>query len=187
MLSDYSETALKTLEEVLRRVYSGATQIVQPAAGGFIVGLVDPKFATAMPGQHEFLEMMKVLGPVNAATPNARDRIVIFTLRFYADGMDVYNRQAALRTRPNTWDGGVSTHYASAQDAYLLAHEIDTEAMLTDPQALAACRVIPDTSIVSLATSPSAYRYVQFDLEGHSLAVDRVEDLGDGIWKVHVT
>lgn len=186
-MAEYSERALGTLQGLLQQTYAGARQTVLPAAGGFIVGLVDPRFGAVMPGQDEFLGFMKALGPVNASIPNAEDRIVIFSLRFYAADRDAYNTRAALRVRATSWDAsGASTHYASAQDAYLLAHEVDAEAMLTDPQSHRVCRVIRDDSIQSLAVSPSALPYAQFDLEGEDFGVERVEDAGEGVWKVYV-
>lgn len=186
MPRDRSDQARTTLETVLRRVYGIATPIIKPAAGGFVVGLVDRSFATSTPGQGEFNRLMNELESVNAGTPDPQDRVAVFTLRFYSDEKDAFNKQAALRFRPAGRESGGWVHYTSAQDAFLLAHEIDAEAILTDPEAPAGCRVIRDDSIVSLAATPTAFPYRQFELDGRPLTVDRVEDLGNGVWEVHV-
>jgi hypothetical protein len=186
-----SPIAKALVESVLRDLFPGANQLIVPAAGGFLVGLVRADFSVP-PGRERELEALMRVANGNAQIANPDDRAVIFSIRFYPTEESVFNEQAILRVQHNTFEGGVRTSHSTSLDAYVDAHEVEAEALSLDPQTRPACRVRPDPKLMPGAESEAVRRaliprYVQFDLLGMSLPITRIEPIEGGIWNVFVS
>lgn len=183
----YLESDHMSLRRILLRMFPAAEIRIEPAAGGFVVGLVAEAFGKASPGHEGVRRILEEVEKVNRHTSKPEDRIVIFGCHFYESPKDVFEIGAVLRTRADTWERGSVVFHSSSTDAYVLADAIEAEAFLTDPGSRTSCRIVPDPAYPGGDDLLSHVRYAQFDLGGANIPVEKIEpeDKTSGIWVVH--
>lgn len=181
-----SEKAKATLEGALAELFPEASQHICAVAGGFVVGLVGHAFSTLENQREKALEVLKAMGPVNHRIKDPQDRVVIFDVKFFVAEGDVFCTDAILRDRASDIQRGTRTSYATVGTAYVKAHAIDAEAMSIDPEVQVTCRVVLDPAFPKDPARLNSTQYVQFDLLGLEMDVDRIEKTDGDIWVIHV-
>lgn len=161
--------------------FGNATPEIAPVAGGFVSALISPEFGQAgFSARDAKMRILERLRTLNAHTP-PQDRVVLFELDFFSSPESVYSEHAQLRARATSWEHGHPVLTTTSQDAWVLVHKVDAEALLIDPLSQRSCRVIQDRDA---SFRIGARRFAELDLGGSTFPVREVELNGDR-WVVH--
>jgi hypothetical protein len=175
----------QTLERVLRHEFPSAAFEIEEAAGGFLVAVISPELSANADSQlmHKMFERLR---DENGRIERPDDRVVVFGLDFKPDAKSLFSEEATLRTQRDRFEGRTLVRTTMLGDAFVLAHHLESEALLIDRGSRASCRVVKNPRWPASPDRLDRLIYLQFDLAGKSFGIRRVDTLPDDVWRVWV-